>query len=102
MSLPFHPEAVEEAERAVAWYERIDPDLANDLNDALLEAEAKIEQSPRQYAPADDAPSGEEVRYSALRRFPYRVVYWFGPDGVVVLAIAHLKRRPGYWHDRIP
>jgi hypothetical protein len=81
MSLPFHPEAVREAEKAVEWFERIGPDLAIDLTDALLEAEAQIEQAPMKYALAEDAPAGEEVRDFAVRRFPYRMLYWIGRMG---------------------
>jgi hypothetical protein len=33
-------------------------------------------------------------------RFPYRVVYRNRPDEIVVVAVAHLRRRPGYWKNR--
>jgi hypothetical protein len=40
------------------------------------------------------------VRGSLLRGYPYGVLYEVGPDAVVVLAIMHLRREPGYWRDR--
>jgi hypothetical protein len=33
-------------------------------------------------------------------RFPYQVVYRVRPNETVVVALAHLKRRPGYWKRR--
>ena len=33
--------------------------------------------------------------------FPYAVLYVEKPDHVLILAIAHFKRRPGYWRERL-
>ena len=33
--------------------------------------------------------------------FPYAVVYVEKPDAVWILAVMHVKRAPGYWHERI-
>ena len=35
------------------------------------------------------------------RRYPYGVIYTCVGRDVLVLAIAHLHRRPGYWRDRL-
>jgi hypothetical protein len=34
-------------------------------------------------------------------RFPYGVIYRASKDRVDVIAIMHLKRRPGYWKSRV-
>jgi hypothetical protein len=34
-------------------------------------------------------------------RFPYSVVYLEDEDEIWVLAVAHAKRRPGYWRGRL-
>jgi plasmid stabilization system protein ParE len=45
---------------------------------------------------------GGEVRQATVTRFPYSILYAIEPDEKIrVLAIAHQKRRPGYWLDRI-
>ena len=36
----------------------------------------------------------------ALERYPFRIVFRNEPDRLVVVAIAHAKRRPGFWHGR--
>ena len=41
------------------------------------------------------------VRSRAVDKFPYRVVYFVADELVIVLAVAHEKRRPGYWRDRV-
>jgi len=35
-----------------------------------------------------------------LRRFPYSVIYRLRPNEVHVIALAHQRRRPGYWSNR--
>jgi len=41
-------------------------------------------------------------RRALLHRFPYVVFFMIDEDRVVVWAVAHTKRRPGYWVARRP
>jgi toxin ParE1/3/4 len=43
-----------------------------------------------------------QIRRFLLARFPFAVLFLVVPDGVVVLAVAHTKRRPFYWRRRLP
>jgi hypothetical protein len=36
-----------------------------------------------------------------LQRFPFSVVYLDDADLVIIVAVAHRKRRPGYWKERV-
>jgi len=31
---------------------------------------------------------------------PYAIAYEFSGEDIIVFAVAHLARRPGYWKDR--
>lgn len=42
----------------------------------------------------------DEYRRSLMPRFPYSEVYRITDEQIVILAIAHLRRRPGYWRNR--
>lgn len=42
------------------------------------------------------------VRRCLLTRFPYRLVYRVEGEKIVIYAVAHQSRRPGYWRTRIP
>jgi plasmid stabilization system protein ParE len=46
------------------------------------------------------SPLGGGIRRLILSRFPYQLVYRIERDEIRVYAIAHLKRKPGYWLDR--
>ena len=43
---------------------------------------------------------GTPARAFGLKRFPYQLVYRLTPDALVIVAIAHDKRDPGYWRER--
>jgi toxin ParE1/3/4 len=42
-----------------------------------------------------------DIRSAKVVRFPYRVVYVVVASDIDVVAVAHAKRRPGYWRDRV-
>lgn len=41
------------------------------------------------------------VRKFRLRTFRYNIIYIVDPDEIVVVAVAHHRRRPGYWRARL-
>jgi plasmid stabilization system protein ParE len=50
--------------------------------------------------PDAGAPIGRSVRRVLVRGFPYAVIYRLDPEGAFILAVAHVRRRPGYWRQR--
>jgi len=94
-AIDFHPEAVAEARAARAWYEARSPAAAEAF---VVEVDRAIERIL-------DDPDRPPVymlgtRAVLLRRFPYLVVFRRTETGVQVIAIAHGRRRPGYWRSR--
>lgn len=43
----------------------------------------------------------KEIRRWLLKRFPFGVLYAVTADEVVIVAVMHLRRRPGYWEDQL-
>ena len=41
------------------------------------------------------------IRRRLLRRFPFGILYRVDPEEIVIIAVMHLRRRPGYWSDRV-
>lgn len=50
--------------------------------------------------PEAGSPLGASVRKVLVHRFPYSVIYRRETDRLLILAIAHQSRRPGYWRHR--
>ena len=43
----------------------------------------------------------KNLRRRIMRRFPFGLLYAIEAEQIVIVAVVHLKRRPGYWKDRI-
>ena len=43
----------------------------------------------------------KRTRRCRTKRFPYGVIYQIRVDTILIVAIAHLRRKPSYWHDRV-
>ncbi|MSV32471.1 MAG: type II toxin-antitoxin system RelE/ParE family toxin [Bryobacterales bacterium] len=91
----FHPDAVEEAEAAVDWYAKRSRRVANRFLLELEGALGAICEAPGRW-PFFDGPA----RRILFRRFPYVLIYRACEDRIEVLAVAHGRRRPGYWKNR--
>lgn len=99
MSLPiaFRPDARAELVEAWAWYEEQRPGLGDELAACVEAAISKAARQPDAYAEVH-----EGVRRVLVRRFPYGVFYVVEAGVLLVLAVAHARRRPQYWRDRSP
>ena len=94
-SVVFHPEALQEAEAATVWYARRSPRAAEEYLHELERAIDEIVSAPGRWPTFD-----LETRRILLRRFPYQVVYRETSQVIEVIAVAHGRRRPGYWRGR--
>ena len=93
----FHPAATRELFDAGAWFEAQRPGLGDRFDDEVGQVLAYI----------DAAPNGG-TRWRAtpastwrVRTFPFLIVYLVEPEEIVIVAVAHTKRRPGYWLSRL-
>ncbi len=92
----FDPEAWLELEAADDWYRQRSPEASVRFLAAIYDGLETIVQSPRRWPRYVHG-----TRRFILYRFPFSVVYVDEPTVVSIVAIAHSKRRPGYWRDRL-
>lgn len=81
---------------AVDRYESEAPGLGSVFIDEVTRAAERIVAFPDH-----GSPHTSSTRRLVLPRFPFDVVYLPDTDPVVIVAIAHHRRSPGYWRDRI-
>jgi len=86
---------------AARWYERNRIGLGLEFLAAVDAAVTRVEENPR-IGSRTPGVDDEDIRRVFVRRFPYHVVYIELPDRLQVLAVAHDRRRPGYWLARLP
>jgi plasmid stabilization system protein ParE len=94
-SVRFHPAALEDAEEAAAWYEERSNRAAVRFLDELDRVINQVSVSADRF-PVFDV----DLRRAIFRRFPFYLVFRADDGDVIVLAIAHGKRRPRFWRNR--
>lgn len=93
-------EAEAELEAAADWYEAQRPGLKADFLFVIRSALEAISHSPAS-GPSTRTRGRTVVRRTVVPRFPFAIVYVDDDDRVVVIAVEHTSRRPGYWIDRV-
>jgi len=84
---------------AARWYETHRAGLGTEFLDAVDRAVTRIPEAP-QLGSMVPGIKAEAIRRRPVRRFPYHVIYVELPDRLQILAVAHDRRRPGYWVGR--
>ncbi len=92
----FHPGALEEYEAAVLYYVERDPLVGQRFVTAVEDAIDRILDSPTRWRVIE-----EDVRRCLTRVFPYGVLYTIEPEFVLIVAVMHCSREPGYWRHRV-
>ena len=92
----FHPEASQEYLQAIEYYAAINPELGERFDAEIQHMVEEVSRDPQRlfrfHPPAQRA---------LAHKFPYSVVYLNQPDRVWIVAVMHMKRRPGYWRKRL-
>jgi hypothetical protein len=96
-----HPEARTEIRLAALWYEERRPGLGDEFTGGVDEVLGRIAHTPGLYPVWPGTPAVPiPIRKASLEQFPYLVAFEVHPQHLLVLAVAHAKRRPLYWLAR--
>lgn len=90
------PEARQEMLEAAFYYRRKASGLGSDFISEVERAVDAVAETPYSWPILEG-----ELRRRLVRRFPFAILYRIDPDEIVVIAVAHLNKRPGYWDGRI-
>ena len=96
MNLDLHPEALAESKEAASFYGARSSSISRAFTEELEYALFEILQHPEAHP---EYLHG--TRRLVLRRFPFSVVYSIEQNSVLLVALAHMSRRPGYWRKRL-
>lgn len=94
-SIRILPQASEELEAAVAYYNSQQAQLGMAF---LSEFEDTVERMLD--LPLAARVVRENIRRGPIHRFPFFVLYRPSPEEITIVAVAHRRRRPGYWLGR--
>jgi len=96
MRVKFHPEARADLKEGKAFYRHRSPLAAVAFSQEIETAISRIVEAPLRFQ------SGEHgTREFVLPwRFPYTLVYRIKDNVIVIVAVAHHSKEPGYWYNR--
>ncbi len=70
--------------------------MAQAFINAVEEAIFRIVESPTRWVVVD-----EDIRRCLTRKFPYGILYTIEEDYILIVAVMHCSREPGYWKERV-
>jgi hypothetical protein len=97
MKLRLHRRAVAEIDHEVDYYDSREAGLGEELENEIDAVLVLIHRFPHA---APQWKHRSDRRVAVLDRFPFTLPYQLTGDEIVVLALAHTSKRPGYWARR--
>jgi hypothetical protein len=92
----FHPDAENEVDNSIGFYEERQPGLGLDFQREVIDGISKIHDAPTCWPKHKYG-----TRKFLLPRFPFYIYYIDLPDYIWIVAVAHCSRNPNYWKDRL-
>ena len=96
MTVRFLEVARDELREAIQFYEAQRSGLGKEFRGEIQSTLERIKHFPDAWSSLS-----KNTRRCRTRRFPYGVIYRVKSEEILVVAIAHLHRRPEYWKDRL-
>ena len=80
---------------AAVFYEARTSGLGEDFLNDVEQVIARLRVHPKAGVEVADG-----LRGALLRRFPFSLIYSLEPGELLIVSVAHHRRRPGYWRRR--
>ena len=96
MRLAWQSQARVEFGEALKYYrDQAGLDIARDFNHAAMQAAQRLLKYPEM-----GVKTGHGARRFVMHDYPYTLIYRVMPETIIIVAVAHHSRRPGYWAGR--
>ena len=92
----FLPEAEQEMLEAAQYYQSQSPGLGSNFLSEVERAVNSIATSPDTWRILEG-----DLRRRLIRTFPFGILFRVDPEEIVIIAVAHLRKEPGYWKERL-
>ena len=95
MTYYFHPDAENELNNAIDYYETCKKDLGVEFAFEIQKTIQNILYFPTAWQKLDG-----EIRRCLVNRFPFGIIYYQREDEIIILAVMQLQKEPNYWKKR--
>ena len=94
-AIKFHSDAESEMNKAAEYYESRQKDLGKRFLESVRSVINQIRINPEIFKIIHN-----NIRFAQTSIFPYGIIYRVKDECLEIIAVMHLKRRPGYWKNR--
>jgi plasmid stabilization system protein ParE len=98
MKFHFHAGARRDLKQSYSWYQKHSDRAASEFLEEVSATLDKISNTPGNFHPITKQGKARAVR---MDRYPFNLIYLPSATNVIIIAVAHDKRRPDYWQRRI-
>jgi len=95
MKFFLHPQAHEELEQTIMFYQQQQAGLEKRFIEAMDDAINRVCRNPLLYRKIED-----DVRKCRLLHFPYALIFRTKLAQIEIIAVMHLRKHPHYWQSR--
>ena len=92
----FHPDAENELNEAIDYYESCQNNLGLDFATEVYNTIQRILHYPDAWQTLDN-----NIKRCLTNRFPFGIIYYQRDDEIIILAVMHTRRKPNYWKNRV-
>ena len=96
MTFRFLPPAEAELLEGISYYSAIRPELGSRFEQAIAEAVRSAVAHPER-----GAPRSKSTRRWLVKNFPFGIIYRASESEVLIVAVAHQRKKPEYWAGRV-
>jgi plasmid stabilization system protein ParE len=96
MTFRFLPPAKAELLEGISYYSAIHSELGSRFEQAIAQAVRNLVAHPER-----GAPRSKSTRRWLVKSFPFGIIYRASETGVLIIAVAHQRKKPEYWAGRI-
>ena len=95
-TIEFHPAAELDLLEGFHWYADRDTDAALAFRSSIMKARTLVLGAPMAWPMFHLG-----TRKYTVRHFPYKIIYRIFQTRIQIVAVAHDRRRPNFWVDRL-
>lgn len=98
MTVSFHPEAENEFSKAINYFEDQERNLGFDFSTEVYKSVQRIKTNPHSWPKIS-----RFIRRILVHRFPFGILYHYDQKSaqIYIVAVMHLRKKPGYWINRL-
>jgi len=96
LKIEIHEFASQELDEAIEWYESQSQGLGKRFKNSVIKQVKTIQRNPSWFLKEHD-----NIYKAYIPKFPYKILFTFNNDCIIIWAISHLHRKPWHWQSRI-